>query len=393
MWIALLQANGFTTVDATCGPLAARLARVKAAKGTFIVVANYDVAAPLAAPLLAMRPKLGFVVLDESHWIKSPSAKRAKACRRLCWAVDYVRLLTGTPIPNNYGDLWGQMTCIDPEQWSTAYGKFAAKHLVRHPIYPTTIIGYIDLPELLKLTEASSHTVRREDVFGPDQYQFVRRPVALPVSAMVLYRVLAKEWVLDSPKMSAEHVLKRLVRLQQLTSGYLPLDEGGIKEVHTAKIDAVLADLDEIFETGEKVILFAKFRWEISRYEAEIKKRFPAVPVHIIAGGVSSADRAAAIDVIADSVGSAIVIAQTQAGGIGISFAEAKHVMFVSSSYSFVGRKQAMDRIYKPGLIRCVTDYIVEGTIDVSIEKAVAAKSSLHESLRGGDRTSIVFGE
>jgi len=354
---------------------------------------NYDVVGAATDLLLRLRPRLGFVVLDESHWIKSPSAKRARACRRLCWSVDYVRLLTGTPIPNHYGDLFGQMTCVDPENWGKHYGKFAARHLIRHPMYPSTIVGYLDLPRIERLVLQGAHTVRREDVFGPDQYQFVRRTVTLPSAAAVLYRVLAKEWVLDSPKLTAEHVLKRLVRLQQLTSGYLPLDEGGLKEVHTAKIDAVIADLGEIVEAGEKVIIFHKFRWEGDRYEREIAQHFPGISVLRIAGGVSADDRVLAIASIAESVGSAVVIAQEQAGGIGISFAEAKHVMFVSSTYSFVGRKQAMDRIYKPGLTRCVTDYIVEGTIDVSIEKAIASKSSLHESLRNSDRTSLVFGE
>jgi hypothetical protein len=392
MWLALLRANGLDAVDASQGPLQDRLLRIKRAKGTFVVVCNYDVVASLESLLLKLRPKLGFVVLDESHWIKSPKAKRARACRRLCWAVDNVRLLTGTPIPNNYGDLWGQMVCINPDEWNKTYGKFAARHLIRHPIYPSKIIGYNDLPRILRLVEEGSHTVRREDVFGPDQYQFVRRPLTLPVSAGLLYRVLAKEWVLESPGLTAEHVLKRLVRLQQLTSGYLPGDDGRIQDIHTAKIDAVLADLDGVVEAGEKVILFHKFKWESARYQLEIAKRFPGVPVHIIAGGVDSNRRTAAIACIADSVGSAVVIAQTQAGGIGISFAEAKHVMFVSSSYSFVGRKQAMDRVYAPGLRRVVYDYIMEGTIDVAIEKAVAGKSSLHESLRNIDKASIAFG-
>ena len=392
MWISLLRAEGLAVVDCTQGLVADRLLRVKRAKGNYIVVCNYDVVDALTPLLLKLKPALGFVVLDESHWIKSPSAKRAKACRKLCWSVDYVRLLTGTPVPNNYGDLWGQMVCIDPVSWEKSYGKFATRHLVRHPLYTKTIIGYNDLPRVLRLVAEGSHTVRREDVFGPDNYQFVRRAVALPASAAEFYRVLAKEWVLDAPKLSAEHVLKRLVRLQQLTSGYLPADDGRIEEVHTAKIDAVLSDLDEIIECGEKVILFHKFRWESTRYAAEIAKRYPGVPVHIIAGGVSSDDRGAAIACIADSLGSAVVIAQEQAGGIGISFAEAQHVMFVSSSYSFVGRKQAMDRVYAPGLRRVVYDYIVEGTIDASIEKAVAGKSSIHESLRNGDKHNIAFG-
>jgi SNF2 family DNA or RNA helicase len=284
------------------------------------------------------------------------------------------------------------MTIVDPESWDKSFGRFASKYLIRHPLYSSTIIGYIDQPGIERMLIANAHIVRREDVFGSDQYQYVRRGLSLPSSVGMLYKRLAKEWVLDSPALSAEHIFKRLVRLQQLTSGYLPLDDGTIQEIHTTKIDAVMADLDEIFESGHKVVLFHQFRWEGDRYEKEITKRYPGVGVGRICGGDRSEDREAAIRLIEDGVGANVVIAQTRAGGIGISLRKAKYIGFLSSGYSHTERRQAIDRVFAPGQGRCVTDYIFDGTIDCTIERVVTKKGSLMEAVRNLDKQSLVFG-
>ena len=388
-WEQILTENGICCYNAYKGASEA-LGRDIRHQADTVVIVNYDKLYSLIDCLLKWKPQ--FVIFDESHWIKSPSAKRARAARRLGWNTKYCRLLTGTPVNNHLGDLWGQMTIVDPESWDKSFGRFASKYLIRHPLYSSTIIGYIDQPGIERMLIANAHIVRREDVFGSDQYQYVRRGLSLPSSVGMLYKRLAKEWVLDSPALSAEHIFKRLVRLQQLTSGYLPLDDGTIQEIHTTKIDAVMADLDEIFESGHKVVLFHQFRWEGDRYEKEITKRYPGVGVGRICGGDRSEDREAAIRLIEDGVGANVVIAQTRAGGIGISLRKAKYIGFLSSGYSHTERRQAIDRVFAPGQGRCVTDYIFDGTIDCTIERVVTKKGSLMEAVRNLDKQSLVFG-
>jgi hypothetical protein len=48
-----------------------------------------------------------YVILDEAHKIKNPSAQISKNCRRVTRSEDTRRLiLTGTPIMNNLKELW-----------------------------------------------------------------------------------------------------------------------------------------------------------------------------------------------------------------------------------------------------------------------------------------------
>ena len=55
------------------------------------------------------------VVYDESHYIKSPSANRTKACLKLAARARYRWILTGTPTSNGQlCNLWSQFAAIDP---------------------------------------------------------------------------------------------------------------------------------------------------------------------------------------------------------------------------------------------------------------------------------------
>lgn len=53
------------------------------------------------------------VVIDESSSFKSHSSQRFKALKKIIHKIDYTVLLTGTPSPNGYMDLWSQFYLLD----------------------------------------------------------------------------------------------------------------------------------------------------------------------------------------------------------------------------------------------------------------------------------------
>ena len=225
--------------------------------------------------------KLGFdfIVGDESHRAKSPSAKQAKTFRKLCWKAGRCRLLTGTVAPNHFGDTWGQFSCIDPRPieeggFGKSYTKFKERYLILDQF--GRVIGYNNLDELKERIAANACIVKREDVFGQDPYQEIIRKVTLPQKAYTLYRKLAKEWILekqrDGADVNASHILKRFGKLQQLASGTLAGDDGTKESIHRAKCDAVLADLEEIIESGEKVVIFHQYTWEGDLYSGALEE-------------------------------------------------------------------------------------------------------------------------
>lgn len=62
------------------------------------------------------------LIFDEGHRIKSTDSERAKACLRISSLVEYCYVLTGTPIPNNYADIWNFMHILYNDEYNKAFG-------------------------------------------------------------------------------------------------------------------------------------------------------------------------------------------------------------------------------------------------------------------------------
>jgi SNF2 family DNA or RNA helicase len=337
-----------------------------------------------------------YLIADESHRFAGVSTKRARVYRRIAWAAVGVRILTGTPVPNHYGSLWGQMVGLDVSDWFGSYEHFAQRYLIRDAMFPSIVLGYQREPELFEKIRRWATIVRREDIFGPDTWQEVHRPIVLPAKAMRAYNKLAKEWFLDEPvQLDVTHTLARMIRLHQLTSGFLPDEDENapLVEMHRAKRDAILADLEEIVEQGEKTIIFHRFTAEGKALAADIHKHFgDRAKVLKIDGSTSPQLRDDVYTTVEKMPKPVIAVIQTQSGGIARSLAEAQHVMFASRGFSFVEEEQARDRVYKPGARRIVYDYVCEGTIDEYIADILDHKANIHEAVRNADRKDIVFG-
>lgn len=388
-WIQEAQEQGITLLDGYTGSIKKTVELLKANKRAYIVM-NDDRLPGVLAALPGYQPEA--LIGDESHRFKSPSSQRGRSYRRLARRAKYVRILTGTPTPNNYSNLWGQMSGLDTEDWFSAYTKFKQRYLICDMMFHNKILGYMNLPELETKLNKWATIVKREEVFGPDTWEFVERRIILPPAVTALYRKLAKEWIaeINGQTINGTHCLTRFLRFQQITSGFVNT-EGSQEIVHTAKIDAVIEDLEEIVESGEKAVIFCKFTWEVETYKAEIEKRLKCNVV-TIQGSTSLPDRQAAIAEINFGTHPIVCIAQIQAGGTGISLAGATHALFVSETFSYAEQQQAQDRIYEPGKSKCVTFYRVPNTIDSYIARTLELKKSVNESIQNLKLEEILFG-
>lgn len=394
-WVEMLRKAGFPVIEAY-SMSATKVASQLKLETCRIVVMNDDKLAVLEESLLKWAPSV--YIGDESHRFRTPSSARGRAMRKIAWQAKYVRLLTGTPTPNNIGNLWGQFAAIDKELWGKSFTQFAKRYLIRDSMFPSKILGVLHADELRDKVGSCSSIVNRADVFGSDQWQTVVRDVNLPVKAQKLYKDLVKQWVVSNALEKQEtidvtHTLKRMTRLQQLTSGFIVDEEGNQHQVHTAKTDLVMNDLEEIVESGEKVVVFHKFTAEGTELYERSKRQFGPDKVFRIAGDVSGKAREIAISLFNDSKTASIFVVQTQAGGIGISLASALHIFFVSQSFSYDVEQQARDRIYAPGCGKCVTFYRVKSSIDAFIGKVLEQKENVQNAVTSSSINEIAFDE
>jgi SNF2 family DNA or RNA helicase len=391
-WVDMLVALGFTVVPAHKAPVKS-LTKIRELRASGAVIVINDDKLPAACEeLLRFDPQ--FCIFDEAHRLKRPSGKKSRAARRLGYNAQRVRLLTGTPAPNHYGDLWApmSMTSRDENEWGSAFGRFRERFLIYDYMFPSRILGHKNTDVLQGLILKYASIVRREDVFGPDDFQYVTRSVELPPHARKLYDTFADKWMLDEPALKADNVLTHILRLRQIAAGYAETEL-----VHTALIDRLLADLGEVVESGEKAIVYHQFRWEgaqaASRARAELH-----VPVYEYHGDVGPDDRKRIEREFNTTPGARVAFVQIQSGGTGISFASAEHLMFLSSTFSFAEMCQARDRVYAPdpelgkGKRRVIYDYRAKETIHDFIGEVLARKGSVHEALRNADREAIAYG-
>jgi len=358
-----------------------------------VCVLNYDKLQSVLKLVLADPPEV--LVCDESHYIRGASSARGKAARKVADRSKHVLLMTGTIAPNGVQDLWGQSSCIDPKTWGTSYTGYQRRHLVVDQMMYNKVIGIKD-PNVLKdmLTKTWSFW-KREDVFGPDSWVYTERAFDLPKEARSLYDKLAKEWILSMEEQELEidatHVLSRMVRLQQLTSGFLPNTMSEDCVIHKAKLDLVVQDLEDIVLAKEKAVIFHRYRKEEEMLVEATRKL--GCPVYTLSGGDAPGDRTDKIRRFNESDLPAVFIVQTQAGGVGISLASATHALFYSQMFSFDQELQARDRIYSPGKVRCVTYYRARRSIDMYIAQIIESKDTVHNAIRSANIHEIAYCE
>ena len=96
--------------------------------GADITILNYEIVAAHAARLALRQPSA--LILDESHYVKNPRAKRTAATRKLAFSLqpDALRLaLTGTPVMNHPEELIAQLRIIGRLEDFGSGAKFARR--------------------------------------------------------------------------------------------------------------------------------------------------------------------------------------------------------------------------------------------------------------------------
>jgi len=58
-------------------------------------------------------------------------------------------------------------------------------------------------------------------------------------------------------------LLTKLLRLSQLTGGFIGADDGTIKQISKAKLDALREIIEDMKDAGKKLVIFARFLPEI----------------------------------------------------------------------------------------------------------------------------------
>ena len=226
-----------------------------------VAVVNYESAWRLESQLGRFAPDL--IIADEGHKIKTHNIAAAKAMHRLGAKSAYRLLLTGTVITNKAIDVFSQYKFLNPDIYGNSFYAFRNRYF--------DMVGYGNHTPVLKQSMKSELTqklhriafraTKAECLDLPNTMDIVRH-VELEPSARKLYRDLVKESCADLGKgeVTVTNVLTRLLRLSQLTGGFIgENDSGAIHAVSEAKLQA-LADIAETaINENQKLVIIARF--------------------------------------------------------------------------------------------------------------------------------------
>ncbi len=356
-----------------------------------IAVVNYESAWRMETELLRFAPDL--VIADEGHKIKTHNIAAAKAMHRLGAKSAYRLLLTGTVITNKAIDVFSQYKFLNPGIYGNSFYAFRNRYF--------DMVGYGNHTPVLKQSMKSELTqklhsiafraTKAECLDLPNTIDIVRH-VELEPSARKLYRDLVKESYADLGKgeVTVTNVLTRLLRLSQLTGGFIgENDSSAIHAVSEAKLQA-LADIAETaINENQKLVIIARFVPELEaickyldRYSTSQDAAGESISCYsLIKGGVQN--RAEQVRRFQNDPNVHFFVGQIATAGLGITLTAAKTMVFYSLDYSMSNCEQTKARIHRVGQKQdCTYLYLTaRDTVDEKVLKALRQKANLAKTL------------
>jgi SNF2 family DNA or RNA helicase len=346
-----------------------------------VCAVNYESAWRLESELLAWKPDL--IIADESHKIKTHNAHASKALHRLGAAAKYRLALTGTPVTNKAIDLFSQMKMLNPSVFGNSFYSFRNRYFDMTGYGNHTPVLKRDMEEeLTRKLHSISYRATKESCLDLPPFTDVNITVDLEPSALKLYRELVMNSFteLNGQEVTATNILTRLLRLSQLTGGFLGGDENPKPQsVSTAKLDALSELIETARESGQKLVIIARFVAEIAAIEALLEKR--GIQYSAING--ETKNRAEQVSYFQTDPDVTVFVGQISTAGLGITLTAASTMVFFSTNYSMSDYEQARARIHRVGQRENCTYYhiVARGTVDEKVLKILRDKADLAKTL------------
>lgn len=356
-------------------------------KALQVVVVNYEVLTKMEEALIAWKPDM--IIYDEAQRLKAPASQQSQAAGRISRYAKFRLGLTGTPVTQGPLDFWAQYRAIDPSIFGNSFYSFKNRYAVLGGFNQKQVVGYRNLPELIVKAHSIAYRVTKEEALDLPEYMDQMLYCELEPEAAKVYKQLARESVAElerDKQVTAANVLARLLRLSQVTGGFVNDDEGRSHQVSKAKLTTLEELLEDLLDAGKKVVVFYRFTGEGTAIEEMLTKH--KVGYSRIAGDVPMAARGELVRQFQEDPECMVFLAQLQSAGLGITLTAADTAIFYSLDYSYANYDQARARIHRLGQKNACTyiHLIAQGSVDEKIMQALAQKRSVADQVVDGWR-------
>ena len=370
----VIQVRSKGTIDKRVERAKQRLELAVASGEKAVLVVNYDTILSVKMERFLTFTKWDLLIADECHRMKAPKGRQSKLLARIAARIPKRLGLTGTPMPKDPLDIYAQMRFLSPGLFHPTFFQFRRRYAVMGGFQGKNVVDFQNQEELRATLATVTYQARVEDVLDLPDKQHITVPVTLSPKARRAYDALSRDFCaeVEEGTVTASNALVKILRLLQLTSGVMKLDdeleEGEVIEIDTAKRDALS---DMLLDIGdEPIVVFGRFRADIDSTYAAAKK-----------AGLSCGELSGQANDLEQwqEGGLQVLAVQMQSGGVGIDLTRARLCVYLSTGHGLGDYEQSLARTHRPGQTRKVTYYhvVAEETIDPEVYIAHSQKKDV----------------
>lgn len=333
------------------------------------------------------------LVIDESSRLKDARSLTTKTLLALAERCQYRVICSGTPAPNGLHELWGQLRVIDPAVFHRSFYAWRREwfHLARYGktcVEPPPSrqamqqlfqsgwqwdITPIKREQLLARCAPLVSWVRKTDALQLPEKITTIRYVTLNATELQAYREMERQLVVEfqSETVTAEIALTKLLRLRQLSSGFV---YGPTVRHHTgtSRLTVLRETLEEFGD--QPIIIWCHFKEEVQQLVSALGDQ--AVTLYS-----ETKDQSASLAAFGRTA--RYLIAHPRSAGHGLTLTQSSTCIWYSLDWSLEAHLQANDRIHRIGQTHnCLYVYLIaKGLIDDEIWRVLHQKTTLQAVL------------
>tara|TARA_R110002049_G_scaffold47902_4_gene138532 strand:- start:4873 stop:6600 length:1728 start_codon:yes stop_codon:yes gene_type:complete len=318
-----------------------------------VKIANYEVVLRDKDIVLDSGLHFDLVALDEAQRIKNRNSTTSEIIRAIprtrSWA------LTGTPVENSPDDLVGIFDYLSP--------------------------GYLQtgMPITEMANRSRDYILRRtKDMVMDDMPPKLYRDAELDLTPeqWATYESAENEGVIQLEKLDEEltitHVFELVLRLKQICNFDPPTGS-------SAKLDRLVADMEEVSASGKKAIVFSQWVNSIEKMRPAMQ-RFGAIEYH---GRIPHKKREGVIDQFKNDPNCSVIMMSYGAGSVGLNLQFCEYVFLFDRWWNPAIEDQAINRAHRIGAAGAVTvtRMLAINTIEQRIAAVLDQKREMFDAL------------
>lgn len=337
-----------------------------------LVLVNYESLPKYADALKNNLDNETMLIFDEVHRIKNPNGKRAIKAKEISTIPRFRYVITGTPIPNSYQDIYNFLNILYGNEYNTYFGWDVdvlknpkireIKEINRkiHPFFWRTNKADLSVPraddDIVKIVSPNEEQRNlAEEIYYSESSSLAKliRLIQASTNPSLLNQSIKFSELMsydDDGDISgiSEREFNALLHsneIEQRDHEYLNVDS-----VNSPKFEEGIKLVVSLVKRGKKVLVWGIFVDTIRKIAACLKKE--GISVNLVYGQTDKKDRTRLIDDFRDG-DIQVLVSNPQTLGESISLHQSVHdAVYFEYDFNLTFMLQSRDRIHRLGIVQ-----------------------------------------